>query len=85
MHYQIQITNTQRPTIRQMLESHRYTDKRTDLPHKLTDDEVDSLCRFLYSCQYGTDYDERYVHQLADKVISKRLKVQPATTIKQTH
>lgn len=85
MHYQIQISNTQRPTIRQMLDSHRYTDKRTDLAHKLTDDEVDSLCRFLYSCQYGTDYDEAYVHELADKVISKRLKVQPAATIKQIH
>lgn len=60
--------------IQETLTNHRYYDRSNDIVRSLTADEIDKLCSFLYSCQYGDDYDERYVHQLADKVISKRIK-----------
>ena len=50
MTYQIKVTNTQSRhiNVRKVLDDYTYTDKRTDLPHKLTLDERDSIARFFY-------------------------------------
>lgn len=56
------------------LTNHRYYDRSNDLIHNLSNTEIDRLAHFLYTCEYGTDYDEAHVHRLADNVIKKRLK-----------
>ena len=70
------ITNTQgrtRLNIRKTLDDFVYTDKRTDLPHKLTIDEKDSIAQFLYSTQWDTDWSERDIQAIAERQIRKRL------------
>ena len=76
MTYQIKVTNTQgrsRLNIRKTLDDYTYTDKRTDLPHKLTNDEKDSIARFFYGCQDDQDWDERDIIKIAERQIRKRL------------
>lgn len=74
MTYQIKVTNTQgRLNIRKTLDDYTYTDKRTDLPHKLTIDERDSIARFFYQCQDDQDWDERDIIKVAERQIRKRL------------
>lgn len=76
MTYQIKVTNTQgrsRLNIRKTLDDFVYTDKRTDLPHKLTLDERDSIARFFYQCQDDQDWDERDIIKIAERQIRKRL------------
>ena len=76
MEYQMHITNTQgrtRLNIRKTLDDFVYTDKRTDLPHKLTIDEKDSIAQFFYSCQDDQDWDERDIIKVAERQIRKRL------------
>ncbi len=73
MTYQIHISNTQgRLNIRKTLDDYTYTDKRTDLPHKLTNDEKDSLARFFYQSD-DIDWDERDIIKVAERQIRKRL------------
>ena len=74
MTYQIKITNTQgRLNIRKTLDDFVYTDKRTDLAHKLTNDERDSIARFFYGCQDDQDWDERDIIKIAERQVKKRL------------
>lgn len=76
MTYQIKVTNTQgrsRLNIRKTLDDFVYTDKRTDLPHKLTNDERDSIARFFYQCQDDGDWDERDIIKIAERQVKKRL------------
>lgn len=72
--YTVKVTNTQgRLNIRKTLDDYTFTDKRTDLPHKLTNDERDSIARFFYSCQDDQDWDERDIIKVAERQIRKRL------------
>jgi len=76
MEYQMHITNTQgrtRLNIRKTLDDFVYTDKLTDLPHKLTVDEKDSIAQFFYATQWDTDWDERDIIKVAERQIRKRL------------
>lgn len=74
MTYQIKVTNTQgRLNIRKTLDDYTYTDKRTDLPHKLTLEERDSIARFFYQCQDDQDWDERDIIKIAERQVKKRL------------
>lgn len=74
MTYQIKISNTQgRLNIRKTLDDYTYTDKRTDLAHKLTYDERDSIARFFYQCSDDQDWDERDIIKVAERQIKKRL------------
>ena len=76
MEYQMHITNTQgrtRLNIRKVLDDFVYTDKRTDLPHKLTNEERDSIAQFFYQTQWDTDWDEREIIKVAERQIRKRL------------
>lgn len=74
MTYQIKVTNTQgRLNIRKVLDDYVYTDKRTDLPHKLTNEERDSIAQFFYSTQWDTDWSERDIEQIAERQVRKRL------------
>lgn len=59
--------------VRHILTAHRYLDKSTDLYHSLGSKEIDSLCAFFASCKENEDFDEDYVHTVADNVIRKRL------------
>lgn len=72
--YTVKVTNTQgRINIRKTLDDFVYTDKRTDLPHKLTNDERDSIARFFYQCQDDGDWDERDIIKVAERQVKKRL------------
>lgn len=72
--YTVKVTNTQgRLNIRKTLDDYTFTDKRTDLPHKLTNDERDSIARFFYACQDDQDWDERDIIKVAERQIKKRL------------
>lgn len=74
--YTMSVTNTQgriRLNIRKTLDDYTFTDKRTDLPHKLTNDERDSIARFFYQCQDDQDWDERDIIKVAERQIRKRL------------
>lgn len=74
MTYQIKITNTQgRLNIRKTLDDYTFTDKRTDLPHKLTHEERDSIAQFFYSTQWDTDWSERDIQKIAERQVRKRL------------
>ena len=74
MDYQMKITNTQgRLNIRKTLDDYTFTDKRTDLPHKLTVDEKDSIARFFYQTQWDTDWSEKDIITIAERQIRKRL------------
>lgn len=61
--------------VRKLLTEHRYLDKSNDLEHRLTDSEIDALCSFFATCQENEDYDEYYLHQVADNTIKKRLHI----------
>ena len=76
MTYQMKITNTQghnRLNIRKVLDDYVYTDKRTDLPHKLTHEERDSIAQFFFSTQWDTDWSERDIEKIAERQVRKRL------------
>lgn len=75
MTYQIKVTNTQSRhiNVRKVLDDYTYTDKRTDLPHKLTLDERDSIARFFYQSSDDGDWDERDIIKIAERQIRKRL------------
>lgn len=75
MTYQIKISNTQgrHINVRKVLDDYTYTDKRTDLPHKLTNDERDNIARFFYQCSDDPDWDERDIIKVAERQIRKRL------------
>ena len=59
--------------IRKILTEHTYVDKKTDLSHRLTTNEIDGLVQFFASCRENEDYDDYYLHTVADNVIRKRL------------
>lgn len=61
--------------VRNILTDHRYIDKRTDLEHRLTTGEIDALCSFFVTCKENEDYDEDYLHLVADNTIKKRLNI----------
>ena len=72
----MKITNTQGKTrldIRKTLDDYTYTDKRTDLPHKLTVDEKDSIAHFFFSTQWDTDWSQKDIEQIAERQVRKRL------------
>lgn len=72
----MKITNTQGKTrldIRKTLDDYTYTDKRTDLPHKLTVDEKDSIAQFFFSTQWDTDWSQKDIEQIAERQVRKRL------------
>jgi hypothetical protein len=48
-------------------------DKSNDIERSLTADEVDKFCSFFATCKEGEDYDEDYLHLVADNQIKKRL------------
>ena len=75
MTYQIKISNTQgrHINVRKVLDGYTFTDKRTDLPHKLTNDERDSIAQFFYSTQWDTDWSEKDIINVAERQIRKRL------------
>jgi len=60
--------------VRKILTDHRWLDKSNDIYHNLTADEIDKLCSFFASCKPNEDYDEDYLHLVADNTIKKRLK-----------
>lgn len=66
------MTNQQ---IRTILTEHRYLDRSNDIRRSLTSAEIDSLCSFFASCKEDEDYDDAYLHVVADNVIKKRLKI----------
>lgn len=59
--------------VRNVLTAHRWLDKLNDLGRSLTSDEVDKLCSFFATCKANEDYDEDYLHLVADNQIKKRL------------
>ncbi len=61
--------------IRKILYEHIYIDKRTDLAHRLTTKELDGLCGFFQTCQENEDYDDFYLHTVADNTIKRRLHI----------
>ena len=61
--------------VRNILTAHRYLDKRNDLEHRLTTSELDALCSFFSTCQENEDYDEYYLHTVADNTIKRRLNI----------
>lgn len=74
--YQLLVKNVQdrtRLNIRKVLDDYTYTDKRTDLPHKLTLDERDSIAQFFFQTQWDTDWSERDIQQIAERQVRKRL------------
>lgn len=75
MTYQIKISNTQgrHINVRKVLDDYTYTDKRTDLAHKLTTDEKDSIAQFFYATQWDTDWSEKDIITIAERQIRKRL------------
>lgn len=75
MTYQIKISNTQgrHINVRKVLDDYTYTDKRTDLAHKLTYDERDNIARFFYQCSDDPDWDERDIIKIAERQVKKRL------------
>jgi hypothetical protein len=64
------MTNEQ---IRTVLTEHRYLDRSNDIGRSLKTAEIDALCSFFSSCKEDEDYDENYLHVVADNVIKKRL------------
>ena len=73
MTYQIKISNTQgRLNIRQTLDDYTFTDPRTDLPHKLTYEERDSIARFFYQSD-DCDWSQKDIEQIAERQVRKRL------------
>ena len=59
--------------IRKILTEHTYVDKKTDLSHRLTNNEIDGLVQFFATLRENEDYDDFYLHTVADNVIRKRL------------
>lgn len=66
-------TNVSHINVRNVLTAHRWLDKSNDIERSLTADEVDKLCSFFATCKEGEDYDEDYLHLVADNQIKKRL------------
>jgi hypothetical protein len=67
-------TATNHIDVRKILTEHRYYDKSNDIYHNLTEQEIDALCSFFGTCRENEDYDEFYLHTVADNQIKKRLK-----------
>ena len=67
-------TATDHSDVRKILTEPRWLDKSKDIYRCLTADEIDKLCSFFGTCKEGEDYDEAYLHQVADNQIKKRLK-----------
>lgn len=59
--------------VREILTQHLFLDRRNDLIHKLKTNEIDALVRFFATLKENEDYDEYYLHTVADNVIRKRL------------
>lgn len=59
--------------VRNVLAAHRYYDGSNDLYHNLTSAEQDALTAYFSTCKEEEDYDEHYIHVVADNVIKKRL------------
>jgi hypothetical protein len=59
--------------VRNTLTAHRYYDASNDLHHNLTSQELDALCAYFATCKEEEDFDEHYIHVVADNVIRKRL------------
>ncbi len=68
--------------VRNTLASHRYYDASNDLHHALTSNEQDALMAYFSSCREDEDFDEHYIHVVADNVIKKRLKTEQAANAK---
>ena len=68
--------------VRKTLAEHRYYDGSNDLHHALTSHEQDALMAYFSSCREDEDYDEHYIHVVADNVIKKRLKTEKAANAK---
>lgn len=69
--------------VRKTLTEHRYYDASNDLHHNLTSQELDALCAYFATCTEDEDFDEYYLHTVADNVIKKRLKTEKAANAKQ--
>ena len=67
-------TATDHIDVRKILTEHRWLDKSNDIYRSLTADEIDKLCSFFGTCKENEDYDEYYLHQVADNTIKRRLK-----------
>lgn len=61
--------------VRNILESHIYVDKKTDLSHRLTNNEIDGLVQFFASLKENEDYDDFYIHTVVDNTIKRRLNI----------
>ena len=59
--------------VRNTLAAHCYYDGSNDLYHTLTSAEQDALAAYFSTCKDEEDYDEHYIHVVADNVIKKRL------------
>ena len=59
--------------VRNTLAAHRYYDASNDLHPNLTSKELDALCAYFSTCKEDEDFDEFYIHTVADNVIRKRL------------
>lgn len=59
--------------LRKTLAEHRYYDGSNDLHHALTSHEQDALMAYFATCKEEEDFDEHYIHVVADNVIRKRL------------
>ena len=68
------VSATDHIDVRKILTEHRWLDKSNDIYRSLTADEIDKLCSFFSTCRENEDYDESYLHQVADNQIKKRLK-----------
>ena len=74
--------NTKMINVRNTLAAHRYYDANNDLHHNLTSQELDALCAYFATCKEEEDFDEHYIHVVADNVIKKRLKMEKAANAK---
>lgn len=68
------VSATDHIDVRKILTEHRWLDKSNDIYRSLTADEIDKLCSFFSTCRENEDYDEAYLHLVADNQIKKRLK-----------
>lgn len=61
--------------VREILTQHLFLDRRNDLIHKLTNNEIDGLVQFFASLKENEDYDDFYIHTVVDNTIKRRLNI----------
>lgn len=61
--------------VREILTQHLFIDRRNDLIHKLKTNEIDALVQFFASLKENEDYDDFYIHTVAENTIKRRLHI----------